>query len=156
MCLLDTTLTIRNLNHCSRDPCLHVFYYSFSLCIRYTQKRIPNATNYPISAACCSGDIDSSSETSVPLLHPRGCTVLYEEEKGSSLIKSDVAIISISSLQIGLIVMMYRRQQYKTISMDIPTLIKVIPSRRISCLSNEDDGSKEGKESLLISLRQSN
>jgi len=34
-------------------------------------------------------------------------------------------------------------------------LIKVItPSRRISCLSN-DDGSKEGKESsLLISLRQ--
>ena len=38
--------------------------------------------------------------------------------------------------------------------MDIPVLIKVIPSRRISCLSNEDDGSKEGKESLLISLMQ--
>lgn len=38
--------------------------------------------------------------------------------------------------------------------MDIPTLIKVIPSRRISCLSNDDNGSKEGKESLLISLRQ--
>ena len=38
--------------------------------------------------------------------------------------------------------------------MNIPTLIKVIPSRRISCLSNDDDGSKEGKESLLISLMQ--
>ena len=37
--------------------------------------------------------------------------------------------------------------------MDIPTLIKVMPSRRISCLSH-DDGSKEGKESLLISLIQ--
>ena len=37
--------------------------------------------------------------------------------------------------------------------MDIPVLIKVIPSRRISCLSN-DDGSKEGKESLLTSLIQ--
>ena len=39
--------------------------------------------------------------------------------------------------------------------MDIPILIKVIPSRRrTSCLSHDDDGSKEGKESLLISLRQ--
>jgi len=37
--------------------------------------------------------------------------------------------------------------------MDIPILIKVTPSRRISCLS-KDDGSKEGKESLLTSLIQ--